>query len=65
MELPNDIDALKHLVIKTHEKVVDQEKQLTDRDSRIKELQEQLAFLKHKLFGRKGEKDQPGTIVAV
>ncbi len=61
-ELPNDIDALKHLVIKTHEKVVDQEKQLTDRDSRIKELQEQLAFLKHKLFGRKGEKINPAQL---
>ena len=68
-ELPNDIDALKHLVMETHQKVVVQEKQLTvhreelaDRENRIKELQEQLAFLKHKLFGRKGEKINPAQL---
>ena len=61
-ELPNDIDALKHLVMETHQKVVVQEEQLADRENRIKELQEQLAFLKHKLFGRKGEKINPAQL---
>ena len=61
-ELPDDIDALKHLVMETHQKVVVQEEQLADRENRIMELQEQLAFLKHKLFGRKGEKINPAQL---
>ncbi len=76
-ELPSDIDTLKQLVINTHQQVIDrdeqiaeQTQQLTDRDewlvereSEIKDLQSQIAYLKHKLFGRRGEKMDPQQLL--
>lgn len=97
-ELPNDIETLKHLVLETHQTVVDREERLaaqreeieerdariaqyeeyisdrdaritqheehiSERDATIKKLQSQLAFLKHKLFGRRGEKLDPAQLL--
>jgi uncharacterized protein (DUF3084 family) len=69
-ELPNDIDALKQLVLDKHRQVGDRDEQINshreqiaERDERLaaqeeelKALQSQLAYLKHKLFGRRSEK---------
>ncbi len=62
-ELPNDIEALKHLVIATHQQVVDREAQLADREARIKELQSQIAYLKRTLFGQRSEKIDPQQLL--
>jgi transposase len=69
-ELPNDIDTLKHLVLESHQKVIDRDarladrdEQLEDREARIKELESQLAYLKHKLFGKRSEKIDPKQLL--
>jgi len=69
-ELPNDIDTLKHLVLESHQKVIDRDARLADRDAqlddreaRIKELESQLAYLKHKLFGKRSEKIDPAQLL--
>ena len=76
-ELPNDIDILKKLVINTHQQVVErdqcisrheeqiaqQTEQLTECDTEIKDLESQIAYLKHKLFGRRGEKIDPQQLL--
>lgn len=69
-ELPNDIDTLKHLVLATHQQVVErdqqlaqQAEQLTESDAEIKALESQIAYLKHKLFGRRGEKIDPQQLL--
>ncbi len=56
LELPNDVEALKDLVLESHHRVLERDTQIEERDTQIKELQSQLAYLKHKLFGRRGEK---------
>lgn len=76
-ELPNDVDALKHLVLATHRQVIERDRciaqreeqiaqqteQLTDCDAEIKALESQIAYLKHKLFGRRGEKIDPQQLL--
>jgi len=69
-ELPNDIDALKQLVLDQHREVVQRDEQVAERDERlaeqqaeIKELKGQLAYLKHKLFGRRSEKIDPNQLL--
>ncbi|HUT91075.1 MAG TPA: transposase, partial [Thermoguttaceae bacterium] len=76
-ELPNDIDTLKQLVLDTHHQVVErdqciaqheeriaqQTEQLTECDTEIKDLESQIAYLKHKLFGRRGEKIDPQQLL--
>lgn len=83
-ELPNDIDTLKHLVLATHQQVVERDRELAQRDQRIaqheeqiaqqdkqlaecdaeiKALEWQIAYLKHKLFGRRGEKIDPQQLM--
>jgi transposase len=76
-ELPNDIDTLKQLVLDTHHQVVErderiaqheeqiaqQTEQLSECDTEIKDLESQIAYLKHKLFGRRGEKIDPQQLL--
>lgn len=76
-ELPNDIDTLKQLVLDTHQQVRERDEELTtyrtqiaerdewlaEQEARIKEMQSQLAYLKHKLFGRRGEKIDPQQLL--
>ena len=76
-ELPNDINTLKQLVLDTHHQVVErdqriaqheeriaqQTEQLTECDTEIKDLESQIAYLKHKLFGRRGEKIDPQQLL--
>jgi transposase len=70
IELPNDIDALKDLVIDKHREVVAREQVIASRDEviasrdeQIKELQSQIAFFKHRLFGRRSEKIDPQQLL--
>lgn len=76
-KLPNDVEALKQLVLDTHQQVVERDKLLVqreellaerdewlaERETKIKELQSQLAYLKQKLFGRRGEKIDPQQLL--
>ncbi len=76
-ELPNDIDSLKQLVLEredtiaTHQMQIAQREQeiaernewLAEHEAKIKELESQLAYLKHKLFGRRSEKIDPAQLL--
>jgi transposase len=69
-DLPNDIDTLKQLVLDTHRQVVDRDEQIARRDEQLAEqeaelkaLQSQLAYFKHKLFGRRSEKIDPQQLL--
>ena len=59
-QLPNDIDALKSLIIEQHERLHAQHDQMhAERDQlkeKIAELEAQLAYMKRMLFGRRSEK---------
>ncbi len=77
IELPNDINALKDLVLEKHQQMVERderiasrESQIADRDERIaeretqiKELQAQLAWFKNKIFGKRSEKIDPKQLL--
>ena len=62
-ELPNDIDTLKQLVLDAHRQVIERDEQIAERDEELKVLQSQLAYLKHKLFGKRSEKIDPQQLL--
>ncbi len=69
-ELPNDIETLRRLVMDTHHQVVDrdqriaqQAEQISECDAEIKALESQIAYLKHKLYGQRGEKIDPQQLL--
>ncbi len=76
-DLPDEIDTLKQLVLATHHQVVERDQELAQRDQRIaqqaeqltecdaeiKALESQIAYLKDKLFGRRGEKIDPQQLL--
>jgi len=45
------------------EQIEERDAQLDDREARIKELESQLAYLKHKLFGKRSEKIDPKQLL--
>jgi transposase len=70
IELPNDIDSLKQLVLdreaqiaKHDAEVADRDEKLAEREAQIKDLESQLAWLKRRLFGKRGEKIHPNQLL--
>ena len=51
-ELPHDIDTLKHLVLATHQQVVERDQQLAQREEQIVQRDQQLAQREEQIVRR-------------
>lgn len=61
LQLPDNLDELKRLLLGLYEKSEQQEKEIADLKARLQEVLEQLKLSQSKRFGRRSEKEPKGT----